>query len=494
MVTKRVTKLPVAARACYNDGTFLTYAKGQVVMQIKQFFIDGLGCESYLVSSEAEGVAAVVDPDRDVALYLEEAGVRGLTITHIIETHLHADHVSGNTDLAARTGAAVYVHEAVKAGFAHQALKHGDVLTLGEVRIEVLATPGHTPDSVSLLLTDTTKPEPPMLLSGDTLFVGDVGRPDLVGADAAREMAGHLHDSLFQKVLTLDDATLVYPGHGAGSLCGRSLSAERSTILGVERETNPALKFTDKDAFIADLTTNLPEQPGNHRAIKQINRAGPTPLGEIAPSPLRMQDAIAALQRGAALLDTRPKDQYAALHVPGGVYLPANDQLSNRIGLLLPPEARIVLIVEDEAAYRRVVLSLARVGYENVAGYIDGGIEAWESNGLPTVQGDVEDITAAQLHDMMSNGAGENLLVLDVREPWEYAQARVPAARLMPLGSLAAQIATLDPEQPVALICASGSRSLSAAALLGKQGFKKMYNVVGGTDAWRRAGYPTERG
>jgi glyoxylase-like metal-dependent hydrolase (beta-lactamase superfamily II) len=209
-------------------------------MFTQQFFVEGLGCASYMVGCEAQGIAAVIDPDREVQKYLDVAASRGLNITHIIETHLHADHVSGNTDLAARTGADIYVHEASDAEYEHKNLKHHDIIELGNIRLRVMHTPGHTPESITLLVSDTTRAEEPWLaLTGDTLFVGDIGRPDLVGVEAARGLARNMHESLFEKILPLNDSLLIYPGHGAGSLCGKSIGAMRSTTLGFERYTRP---------------------------------------------------------------------------------------------------------------------------------------------------------------------------------------------------------------------------------------------------------------
>jgi hydroxyacylglutathione hydrolase len=460
-------------------------------MYLRQFFTEGLGCASYLIGCEAAGVAAVVDPDRDVKRYLEAAVAQDLRITHIIETHLHADHVSGNMDLVAASGAPIYIHEAAGVGFAHESLKANDVLELGNVHMRVLHTPGHTPESISLVISDGTRStEPWIILTGDTLFVGDVGRPDLVGADAARELAGQLHHSLFEELLSLDDSLLVYPGHGAGSLCGRSIGSVPSTSLGYERRFNPALSVGDRDAFIEYMTNSLPEQPGNHTNIKAINRSGPKPLGEIIPRALSLNEAIPYFQRGAALLDSRPKAAFAEKHVPGSVHLALDDQLSNRAGFVLPFGAPVILLLEDEKTYRQAVLSLARVGYQAI-GYLAEGISDWEAAGLPLVAGDVEDVTPSELNGMLSNGNG--LVVVDVREPWEYMQGHVPGSKLIPLGQLAMRADELDPGQPVALICQSGSRSQSAAAVLGQKKFAKIYNVLGGMTDWQNAGFPTSR-
>ena len=462
-------------------------------MFTQQFFIDGLACASYLVGCDAQGVAAVVDPDRDVRKYLEAAQSRGLRITHIIETHLHADHVSGNTDLAQRTGADIYIHEASDAQFVHKSLKHDDVIELGNVRLRVVHTPGHTPESITLLISDTTRAEEPWLaLTGDTLFVGDIGRPDLVGAEAARGLADDMYHTLFEKLLPLNDNLMIYPGHGAGSLCGKSIGAMRSTTLGFERKYNAALSAREHDAFIEFATSDLPEQPGNHKRIKSMNRQGPKPLGEIVDRPLSIREAIPHFQSGAGLLDTRPKAEYVKAHVPGSVHLEADDQLSNRIGFVLPPDVPVILLLANPVDYERVVYSLARVGYEEVLGYLSESLEAWEQMGLPLTAGDIQDLEPVELHRLLHGGDGDAPVVVDVREPWEFRKGHVPGASLIPLGELASRLGELDPERPVAVICASGNRSQSAAALLGRKGFKTVYNILGGTSAWKRNGLELE--
>lgn len=462
-------------------------------MYIEQFFIDGLGCASYLVGCEGAGVAAVVDPDRDVRKYVDAAAARGLKITHIIETHLHADHVSGNTDLAERTGADIYVHEAANAAFQHKTLSGGDVITLGNVALHVRFTPGHTPESITLLVADQTRSDAPwMALTGDTLFVGDAGRPDLVGIEAARELAGHMHDTLHNEYLPLPDGVLVLPGHGAGSLCGKSIGSVRTSTIGFERATNPALEARTRDEFIDFAVSGLPEQPGNHKRIKQINRQGPLPLGDVRPRPLSVQDAVTAFRRGAALLDLRSKADYMERHIPGAVHLEADAQLSNRVGFVLPADVPLVLLLADASDYERVIYSLARVGYDSIAGYLADSLDTWEALGLPVTSGDVKDIDPQELADLIEHGNGSRPLVIDVREPWEYAQGHVPGAQLISLGEFSRRVGELDPERPVAVICASGSRSQSAAALLGQKGFKTVYNVRGGTLTWMQRGLPLE--
>lgn len=464
-------------------------------MYVEQFFVEGLGCVSYLVGCDSAGVAAVVDPDRDVQRYIDAAAARSMHITLIIETHLHADHVSGNTDLAARTGAQIFVHEASGAEFGHTPMKAGDELRVGNVRFAVRHTPGHTPESVTLLISDLTRgDEPWMALTGDTLFVGDMGRPDLVGQEAARGLAGQMHDTLQNEYRLLPDSLMIYPGHGAGSLCGKSLGAMRSTTLGYERHHNPALEPRSREEFIDFATRELPEQPGNHTRIKAMNCRGPRPLGEIVARPLSIQDAVREFRRGVGLLDTRPKAEFVECHIPGAVNLPADEQLSNRIGFVLTPDESIVLLLSDPAEYRHVLLSLARVGFENVLGYLAGDLDAWQALGLPITSGDVQDIEPKALQTLLDGPEGDRPLVIDVREPWEYEEGHVRGARLIPLGDLMARLGELDAARPVAVICASGSRSQSAAALLGQKGFATVYNILGGVSRWTIAGLPLERG
>lgn len=464
-------------------------------MYTQQFFVEGLGCASYLVGCETKGVAAVVDPDREVQKYLDVASSRGLKITHIIETHLHADHVSGNTDLAARTGADIYVHESSGAEFAYKPLKHEDVIELGNIRLKVLHTPGHTPESITLLVSDTTRAEEPWLaLTGDTLFVGDMGRPDLVGVEAARGLADNMYDTLTQKILPLNDSLMIYPGHGAGSLCGKSIGSMKSTTLGFERKYNPALSPREREEFVEYAISGLPEQPGNHTRIKAMNRKGPKPLGVLENRPITIRESIPHFQRGAGLLDTRSKEKYVQAHIPGSIHLEADSQLSNRIGFVLPPDVPVILVLSDPAEYEQVVYSLARVGYDNVVGYLSEGLDVWEKMGLPITAGDIRYLEPRELHQLMKTCANGNCpVVVDVREPWEYRQGHVPGAVLIPLGQLSSRLNELDPEHPVAVICASGNRSQSAAALLGQKGFKTVYNILGGTGAWMHSGLEVER-
>jgi hydroxyacylglutathione hydrolase len=276
-------------------------------------------------------------------------------------------------------------------------------------------------------------------------------------------------------------------------LCGKSIGSVRSSTIGYERRHNHALQVADRDSYIAFATTDLPEQPGNHKRIKAINRRGPRPLGTIKPRPVGSQEAVAQFRQGAVLLDARSKEAFKARHIPGAVHLEADTRLSQRVGYVLPPDAPIVLMIESEADYHPVVLSLARVGYDNVVGYLADNLTVWEALGLPTTTGHVQDISASELNALLGEDVANRPVVVDVREAWEYAEGHVPGALLVPLGQLSQRLQELDRSKAVAVICASGGRSQSAAALLGQKQFDTVYNVVGGTFGWMQQGFPVER-
>jgi hydroxyacylglutathione hydrolase len=338
-----------------------------------------------------------------------------------------------------------------------------------------------------------------MALTGDTLFVGDIGRPDLIGLEEARSLADQMYDTIHQEILPLPDGVMVFPGHGAGSLCGKSIGAVRSSTIGFERHNNPALFPRERVDFVDFAVAELPEQPANAKRIKAMNRRGPRPLGEIHPQPITIQDSINFFQSGAALLDVRAKDEYKTQHIPGSVHLELDDQLSNRIGFVLPPEVPIILLLPGETpeeitgAYSKVIYALARVGYDSVTGYLAESLDVWEAYGLPLTSGDIQDIEPKELHKLLESGNGDAPIVLDVREPWEFAQGHIPGAELVPLGELIHRVGELEQDRPVAVICATGSRSQSAAALLGREGFETIYNVLGGTSGWKQNGLPIVR-
>ncbi len=459
-------------------------------MYFKQFYLGCLAHASYLIGSEGE--AAVVDPQRDVDQYLDEAEAQGLKIKYVIETHLHADFVSGHRELAERTGAEIVFGEKAGAAFPHRGVKDGDEIKLGKVVLRFLETPGHTPESISILITDTeASDQPQKILTGDTLFIGDVGRPDLAGSKGytAEQMASMLYDSLHDKLLTLADATEVYPAHGAGSLCGRNISKETSSTIGQQRQFNYALQPMSKDEFVRMMTTDLPEAPAYFPKDAEINRRGAAALDELPPHPSLTPEEINRLaQEGATILDVRPSAQFGAGHVPGAINIGLNGQFASWAGNLIKLDAPVVLIGEDDEQINSAVTRLARVGIENVKGYLGGGMYAWDRAGLPVAT--IPQIAVDELKHWLDEQ--RDVQIVDVRQPGEYRNGHVPGAISAPLARVAEQASSFDPNRQTAVICAGGYRSSAATGILARQGFKNLFNVVGGTSAWINAGYVVE--
>ena len=461
-------------------------------MYFKQFYLGCLAHASYLVGSEGE--AAVIDPQRDVDQYVAEAESQGLRIKYVVETHLHADFVSGHTELAARTGAEIVIGARAGARFPHRAVKDGDELQVGRVRLRVMETPGHTPESISLVVIDTdVSGEPQKVLTGDTLFVGDVGRPDLAGGRGytPQEMAGMLYESLHGKLLKLGDAVEVWPAHGAGSMCGRNISKETSSTVGQQRLSNHALAPMERDEFVRLMTSDLPEAPAYFPVDAEINRAGAPPLTEMRrPSALIPQQVAAYANLGYVVLDVRAAEEFGAGHVTGALNIGLGGQFASWAGALIPLGSPLIVVASDEAQVDEAVTRLARVGHDSVRGYLRGGMDAWREAGFEVSE--VEQVSVAELRRMLEDV--EDLQVLDVRRPAEFAAGHAPRASSAPLSPrLPEEAAGLDPARPLAVICAGGYRSSAATSILRPLGFRRLYNVEGGTGAWLSAGYPVEK-
>jgi hydroxyacylglutathione hydrolase len=460
-------------------------------MYFKQFYLACLAHASYLIGSNGE--AAVVDPQRDVDEYLAEAGAQGLKIKYVIETHLHADFVSGHQEIAARTGAEIIFGEKAGVAFAHRAIRDGEEISVGNVVLRFIETPGHTPEGICVLATDTETPaEPQKLLTGDTLFIGDVGRPDLAGGKGytPQMMAEMMYDSLHGKLLKLPDDVEVYPAHGAGSMCGRNMSKETSSTIGEQRRFNYALKPMSKEDFVTMMTADLPEAPVYFPRDAEINRSGARGLSELQPpAALSPQQVLELRDQGDVLLDVRSAADFGVAHVPGSTNIGLGGQFAMWAGSLIPLNAAIVIIADTGAQIDEAVVRLARVGIENVKGFLIGGIQSWREAGFPVDA--IEQISVAQLKEQMANS---NLQIVDVRRPAEYVNGHVPHALNAPLASLDKSLGPLPLEKDklTAVICAGGYRSSAAASLLQKQGFSNLLNVSGGTGAWINAGYPVE--
>lgn len=463
-------------------------------MIFKQFYLGCLAHASYLIGSADE--AAVVDPQRDVEQYINEAAAAGLRIKYIIETHLHADFVSGHCELAARTGAEIVFGQRAGATFPHLGVKDGDELKVGKVILRILETPGHTPESISVLVIDqVVSSAPQKVLTGDALFIGDVGRPDLVGSKGFTpdEMAGMLYDSLHDKLLTLADAVEVYPAHGAGSLCGRHLSKETSSTIGEQRRFNYALQPMTKADFIRMMTIDLPEAPPYFPRDAEINRGGAAALAELPRpaelTPLEVREVVA---QGALLLDVRSAAAFGNGHLPGSLNIGLGGQFASWAGTLIAMGTPIVIIAAEAADVEEAVTRLARVGIESVKGYLDGGVLAWDKAGFELAR--LAQMPVDELHSRFEEAGTSqvDLHLIDVRRPAEYDAGHLPGARLLTLAKLEENLARLDRSRPTAIICASGYRSSIAASLLARHGFANLFNVVGGTSGWVNMGYAVE--
>ena len=461
-------------------------------MYFKQFYLGCLAHASYLIGSQGEAV--VVDPQRDVDQYLTEAETNGLKIKYVIETHLHADFVSGHRELAARTGAEIVFSEKAEATFPHRAVREGDEITLGKVVLRIIETPGHTPESVSVVVIDKeVSPQPQKVLTGDTLFIGDVGRPDLASGKGytPQMMAGMMYDSLHQKLLQLSDEVEVYPAHGAGSMCGRNISKQTSSTIGEQKRFNYALKPMSKDAFVRMMTSELPEAPAYFAKDAEINRTGAGELDMVPrPAALETHEVAGLAAKGYVVLDVRSAADFGAGHVPGSINIGLGGQFAIWAASLISMDTPIVIVADSEEKVDEAVMRLARVGIESAKGYLSGGIRAWREAGLEVAA--VPQITVDQLNDLMTSKT--DVQVLDVRRPPEYTSGHVPGAIAEPLSNLKERVPVLELERTklTAVICAGGYRSSAATSILQQHGFGKLLNVTGGTSAWIDAGYPVE--
>ena len=462
-------------------------------MYFKQFYLGCLAHASYLIGSDGE--AAVVDPQRDVDQYIDEAEAQNLKIKYIIETHLHADFISGHRELAARTGAQIVFGKQAGATIAHQAVTDGDELTIGGVKLQIIETPGHTPESICVLVTGTAGEDAcvPKLLTGDTLFIGDVGRPDLAGGNCftPQTMAAMMYDSLHQKLLKLDDAVEVYPAHGAGSMCGKNLSQETSSTIGHQRKFNYALQPMTKEQFVAMMTTDLPEAPAYFSKDAEINRSGADALSGLPnPEPLSADEVRDFGQHGCVILDVRAAGEFGAGHVPGSLNIGLGGQFASWAGSLIPITAPIVIVANSETQVEEAQMRLARVGLENMKGFLEGGIEGWRAAGFEIAE--VPQISVAELKDLLDTQ--KDLQVIDVRRPAEYDGGHAPRALTAPLAKFRETLPTLglNPDGPSAIICAGGYRSSAATSIAQQIGFTNLLNVTGGTAAWIKAGYQVE--
>jgi len=454
-------------------------------MLIKHYFINKIAHSSYILAGS--DVCAVIDPQRHTDVYIKEARALGVEITHILQTHLHADFVSGHMDLAEKTGAKIYVAKSAKCTFDHVALSEGDTIEIEDIVIKVLETPGHTPEHLSYVVTDTTRGEEPVCaFTGDALFVGDVGRPDLF-PDMAKELAEKLYHSMHDKLLKLPDFCEVLPAHGAGSLCGRAMGAKWRSTIGYERKYNAALQIKDKAEFMKSLTQDMPPAPDHFSRCSDINRKGPAHVSELP----RMQELDAEAfkemieKENVAIVDTRSYLAFGSQHIPGAWSLDFNGNLPTFAGWVLPLDKDLLVVSDSFREAEKTNVWLRRVGQDRIVGYLDGGMAAWVTSGYKTNH--VTQISAEDLHDMVTGS--EKFVLLDVRAPKEFEDEHIEGAINIPVAELRERHTELKKENAIILTCSSGNRSSLGVSILKQHGFKNLYNVAGGMTGYSAAGY-----
>ena len=465
-------------------------------MFLKQYYLGCLAHASYLLGDEASGSAIVVDPQRDIEQYLADAAANGFTIRHVFLSHFHADFVAGHLELRDRCGATIHLGSRAKAEYPFVAMRDGDTLDFPGLRLRVLETPGHTIESISILVFDLARDaeQPQAVLTGDTLFIGDVGRPDLrasLGWTAA-ELGAHLYDSLHNQLLTLPDATLVYPAHGAGSLCGKNLSKETVSTMGEQRRFNYALQPMTREQFITLVTADQPDAPAYFTWDAVLNTRERATLEtnlEQVLQPLELSDFLRLAGEGAQVLDVRHPDEYAPGHMAGSVNIGLDGQYATWAGTLLDPNCDILLIAgpgrEHEAALR-----LGRIGFDRVRGYLRGGMEALVAE--PDLIAVTPRASAAQIAERL--GEAQPPVLIDVRTPREWATRHIEGSLNLPLTRLRDHLGEIPRDRAVVVQCAGGYRSSIAASLLQQEGITDLMEVAGGLAAWDAAALPVAAG
>ena len=455
-------------------------------MLFRQITHDDLGCASYLIGDEAEGVAAVVDPKLEIDEYLRFARYAGVQIEHILETHNHADHVSGHGRLAAATGARLHIHRLAAPDYEHEPFDDGWELPLGSVTVRAIHTPGHRPEHTAFALVDAARgPEPWAVLTGDSLFVGDIARPDL--AIEKEDGARGIFRSLHERLLTLPDTCEVWPGHLGGSLCGGpGMDMKVSSTIGYEHAYSELLAVTDEDDFVRRSIAVLGPQPPNFKNIVALNR-GPLVVETTEVHPLTPRQVQHACDEGALVVDVRTELQFDEAHVPNAVSITAlRAGFGSKLAWLVGPEQPVVLVGRDDEDARHAATLASAVGITRVAGFLAGGMTSWREDRLPVER--IERIEVPELHDRR-----DDLQILDVRERSEWDAGHIPGSVHVPYHDIQALPYGIDPDRPVAVICSSGQRSAVAASLLRRQGVRDALHVVnGGVPLWRRKGWPIE--
>ena len=465
-------------------------------MFLHRSFVSGLAIYSYMVGDEASGRCAVIDPTRDVEPYMRLAREQGLRITDILETHVHADFVSGAVELKARLPYEARVHCSGLGGaewtppYADAVIGEGDEVSFGSLRLKALHTPGHTPEHMSFALFDRTRSEdaPWVLFTGDFLFVGDVGRPDLLGPEARQRLAHELYRSVFERITDLPDFLELFPAHGAGSLCGKAIGSRKSSTLGFERRFNPALRKLPEADWVATLLRGMPIAPPYFQRMKKINAAGPRVIGAELPGRkgFSAKEVHERACEDCLIVDVRSKEAFAAAHIPGSFNIPFGPHLATWAGWVLPYERPILAVVDDPQEMIEIARCLLRVGFDRIEGYLEGGVDAWEARGY-----EFAGLRAVSVHELARQlRTGENPFVLDVRTEQEWQRGHIEGAHHIHGGLLEDRLGEVPEDRPVAVVCGSGYRASIAASFLKRAGHEEVSNVIGGMTAWANAGLP----
>jgi hydroxyacylglutathione hydrolase len=454
-------------------------------MFFQQFKVDGLGCYSYLIGCPKAGVAFVVDPQRHVGQYLEVAEQQGMQITHVFDTHLHADHISGAVELASKAGAEVYVHPEVQAEYPHQTVKQGDRFSFGVAEVEILETSGHTPNSITIAVADTTRAAGTMLLlTGDLLFVGDIGRPDLAGEDLLEQQVKNLYHSLYTTLSRFEDWIEIYPAHGAGSLCGKDMSSKPMSTLGFERRHNPLLNDMPFEDFHRIMTEGFELRPPGFAEIVKKNRFAPIPLGSL-PEIRRLSIAEVEKHRnqGVVLVDVRHATAFGASFIPGSLNIGLTPQSATWLGMVTETDKDIIIVCDNEADAHAAACQFRRVGFDKILGFLDGGVSTWAATAMPLDH--LPQLSVQSLKYVLQKYPDH--VVLDVRTDEEWKQGHIDKAIHKPIAELVRQGFDIeDKKRHITVICGSGHRSNIAGSVLKAAGYKHAYSVIGGMTAWSR--------
>ncbi len=451
-------------------------------MFFKQFKVDGIGCLSYLVGCPASGEAAVIDPKRDYEDYLISAEENGLKITVIIDTHVHADHVSGALELSKRTGAKIYTGNDPEIEYEHSVLTEGDKLQLGNALLEIMETPGHTPYSLSILITDLARGEnPAMVITGDLLFVGGIGRPDLAGKELLESQIDNLYNSLYNKILKLPDYVEVYPAHGEGSLCGAGLSAKPSSTIGYEKVSNKILNLSFEE-FKQEINQKVPHRPKNFSYIIMSNKKGAAFVKDLHKlKHFYVYEVEEFIKENGVIVDLRDATSFGAAHIPGSINIGLSDKSSTLLGDVVEPEKKLLLLGNSYNDIEYSVTNFRRVGYDNIAGYILG-LNSWILSGKDT--GFLPQISIHTLKHVMEKYPNHNLI--DVRTEAEWETGHIEGATNLPLQKFFEKDLNLSAKEHISVICVSGYRSNIAGSILKNKGYKNVYSVIGGITAWSK--------